>query len=412
MSHHAKIKFTPGEQHKLTKAGSRFFVLGLLAAIVGLGGSAAMVGGDWGRFGYIYLTGYMYFLTITAAALFFVIIQHLTRAGWSVSIRRIMELMAMNMPLMGILAIPILVMHGTIYHTWAHPAPDDLLMKWKSGYLNSNFFILRIVLYFVILSAIAWLYFRHSTAQDRDADTSHTRRLQFLAGPMIMLFALTGSGLAFDLLMTLDPHWFSTMYAVYVFGGSMLGFFAILILTLRLLQSQGVLRDEVTTEHYHDLGKWLFGFVFFWAYVAFSQYMLQWYANIPEETAWFAERGATTFDGVDTGIWGGVALALLFGHAFIPFLGLLSRWCKRILSVLTFWAIWLAVFHLLDLFWQVMPNYEDHEHGFIAQFAPVLLCAIGVGGIWMAGIVRLASDRYVIPVADPRLHEALAHENY
>jgi hypothetical protein len=190
-----------------------------------------------------------------------------------------------------------------------------------------------------------------------------------------------------------------------------------MILTLCTLQSRGILASSVNHEHYHDLGKWLFGFVFFWSYVAFSQYMLQWYANIPEETAWYAQRGATTSDavsGTEAGPWPIVALVLLFGHSLIPFPGLLSRWCKRILGVLTFWAGWLAVFHLVDLIFVIMPAMQMHETEatFGVQIAITVCGFVGLGGLWFASLFRLAGARSVMPLHDPRLGEALLHENY
>jgi hypothetical protein len=189
----------------------------------------------------------------------------------------------------------------------------------------------------------------------------------------------------------------------------MIAFWSVLILLTRLLQSRGVLARAITVEHYHDLGKWLFAFVFFWGYVQFSQYMLMWYGNIPEETHWWAQHGASTKHETAHEGWGFWMVLLLFGHLLIPFPGLMSRWSKRILPLLTFWAIWMVVFQFVDFFWIVMPNVE----GSIGQSLLLsALCWIGVGGFWLAGWAWLAGARPLIPLKDPRLGEALAFENY
>lgn len=417
MSAHALGQLDANERRTLDAFGSVGFLASLIIGVVGLGAALALSAGDWTLFGHAYLTGYMYFLTVSVAALFFVIIQHLTRAGWSATIRRIAELMAMNLATLGILVIPILVLHGAMYE-WAHADAADPVMGPKLVWLNTNFFVIRIVIYFVVLSLLARWFLKHSLAQDADGDVAHTEVMQSYSGLTLVIFAITGSAVAFDLVMSLNPEWYSTMYAVYLFAGGMAGFFAWMILALRALQGRGIMTSSVNCEIYHDLGKWLFGFVFFWSYVAFSQYMLQWYANIPEETAWYAQRGATTSDAVNwtqAGPWPIVALVLLFGHSLIPFAGLLSRWCKRILGVLTFWAGWLAVFHLVDLIFVIMPalqQHHGHETTFGLQIAVAVCGFVGVGGLWFASLFRWAGARSMMPLHDPRTAEALAHENY
>jgi len=416
VSGHASVQLDPNERTTLDALGRVGFIASLIVGVAGLVLAAAISAGDWTLFGHAYLTGYVYFLTISCAALFFVIVQHLTRAGWSVTIRRIAELMAMNLPMLLLLVVPILAMHGSIYE-WVHPNPDDPLMAHKSPWLNSNFFIVRVVFYLVVLSGLAWWVFNHSRTQDEDGDVRHTKTLQAYSGLCVVIFALIGSALSFDLVMTLNPEWYSTIYAVYLFAGGMMGLFAWLILVLRFLQSRGILTSSVNTEHYHDLGKWLFGFVFFWSYIAYSQYMLQWYAAIPEEQSYYHQRGATTNDAVSSeqsGPWPIVSLLLLFGHSLIPFAGLLSRWSKRWGGLLIFWALWLAVFHLVDMTWVVMPalQYHDHVPSFGAQIAVVLCSFVGIGGLWLASSLYWATKGSVLARRDPRLGEALAHENY
>lgn len=406
------------ERQDLSRLGPRVFKLGLIVGVLALllGVVLAFFGGGdhaAATIGLAYLTGFAFWLSISLGALFFVAIHHLTRAGWSVTIRRLAELMAANLVTLALLALPILLGVGFIYHHWVHPPEGDALVAGKSAWLNVPFFTLRIILYFAIWIAMAWWYFRHSVAQDDTGDPRHTRVLQGYSGLTVLIFALTITFAAFDLLMSLDPHWYSTIFGVYYFAGSFLAFFSFLAIAARFLQKAGLLTHEITVEHYHDLGKWMFAFVFFWSYIAFSQYMLIWYGNIPEETAWFARRGATTHD-LHVNAWTTVSVLLLFGHCLIPFPGLLSRWMKRWTKPLLFWAVWLLVFHFVDLFWIIMPETRIEgldAGGMILQCLAALLCVIGVGGLWLAGLVKIAAGHRLVPVRDPRLHEALAFEN-
>jgi hypothetical protein len=183
-------------------------------------------------------------------------------------------------------------------------------------------------------------------------------------------------------------------------------FFAAIILFAMALQIFGRLKTSITIEHYHDLGKLLFAFVIFWGYIAFSQYLLIWYANIPEETNWYLIR--------QTGPWVWVSLALLFGNLLIPFCGLLSRHAKRHKWSLAFWSVWLLAMHWLDLYWLIMPSLSVRTgtHATTLPFGPVDVCLfLGIGGIYVAGIIHVAGKHPLLPLADPRLEESLAFEN-
>jgi len=418
VSGHASVQLDPNERTTLDALGRVGFIASLIVGVAGLVLAAAISAGDWTLFGHAYLTGYVYFLTISCAALFFVIVQHLTRAGWSVTIRRIAELMAMNLPMLLLLVVPILAMHGSIYE-WVHPNPDDPLMAHKSPWLNSNFFIVRVVFYLVVLSGLAWWVFNHSRTQDEDGDVRHTKTLQAYSGLCVVLFALIGSALSFDLVMTLNPEWYSTIYAVYLFAGGMMGLFAWLILVLRFLQSRGILTSSVNTEHYHDLGKWLFGFVFFWSYIAYSQYMLQWYENIPEEPMWYIAR--------QIGGWQYVSILLIVGHFALPFLLFVSKHPKRIKRVAAIVAGWLLLMHFVDLCYLVKPVVPTALHDATSmdalrqQITPDdvnygwhlldITCVIGVAGLLAAMTARQLGSASLVPENDPRLHESLAFEN-
>lgn len=360
------------------------------------------------RFYHAYLVSYGFVLSIALGALFFVLLQHLTRAGWSVSVRRVAEAVGATMPVLAALAAPIVVsvlLGGGELYPWAQKTVDHAIAQ-KRAFLNPGFFIVRLVVYFGAWSAIGLWYWRQSIRQDQSGDVELTTKMQKRAAPAMVILGLTLTGAAIDLLMSLDPHWYSTIFGVYYFAGAAVAGFATIILAVYLLQRGGFLLRSVTIEHYHDLGKLLFGFVFFWGYIAFSQYMLLWYGNLPEETAWLARRGATTVPG-DVNGWTAVSLLLLFGNLLIPFAGLMSRSVKRRKGLLAFWAGWLLVFHWLDLLWLVGPELDGKVHVGVVELAAL----VGVGGVLVAALARIGARHKLRPVRDPRLEEALTFEN-
>ncbi len=306
--------------------------------------------------------------------------------------------------------------HGVVAERKHHHAElVDAMVPGKRPYLTKGFFTIRWVVYLLIWSGLGLWYLKTSVKQEDSEDKPRlTRKMEILAAPGTLLFALTLTFAGFDLLMSLDPVWFSTMWGVYYFAGSALGAVATLILALMALQRFGYL-PSVNVEHYHDLGKLLFTFVFFWGYIAYSQFMLIWYANLPETNYWFELRGITTESGNPfINGWTWVALALLFGHLLIPFLGLLSRWIKRSRKLLAFWAVWLLAMHWVDQWWVVMPNLVytpvQSEPGPMLPMVE-LLCLIGLGGIALGGAVLRATRQGLIPAGDPRLGDSLGHVN-
>jgi hypothetical protein len=329
-----------------------------------------------------------------------VAIQHLTRASWSVVVRRLAEQAAAAMPVMILLAVPLLLLAPHVY-PWARPeAAAEEMLQHKLAYLGRPAFALRWLLYLGAWSAIALWYRRRSLGQDRIEDPQQSVRLEQRSGPILVLYALTVTLASFDLLMSTAPTWYSTIFGVYYFSGAVVAFFALLTALCLLLQGSGRLRRVITTEHYHDLGKLMFAFVFFWAYIAFSQYMLIWYANIPEETVWYRPR--------QSGGWTAWALLLILGHWLLPFAGLISRFAKRNRRHLGFWAGWILVMHWVDLYWVVLP-----------QLLPAgprlhlldLTCWLGIGGLWLAAVTVAAGRNSLVPTKDPRLNESLAFEN-
>ncbi len=374
-------------------------------ACLGLALVLALTDGGVRRFLFAYTTAFAYVLSLMLGGLFFVLVMHLTKAGWNITVRRAGELCGAAAPILAILFLPILgtVIAGSgVLFPWADPerAASDHLIAVKGAWFGRAFFTARWLVFFAVWTWLGRGYFKRSVEQDESGDPELTRRMETLSAPAMILFALTTTFASFDLLMSLDPHWYSTIFGVYFFSGSVVGFLAFAILVYRFLQRAGLLRRSVTVEHYHDLGKLLFAFIFFWGYIAFSQFMLIWYGNIPEETEWFQVR--------QHGSWVAVALALLFGHFLIPFPGLLSRHAKRRLGLLTFWAFWMLAAHYVDMYYIVMPNYDP-------QAAPLhvvdLLAWVGMLGLFTAAVTWIGRHCSLIPVKDPRLPEAVAFEN-
>lgn len=375
--------------------------VGVVGIVLALG--LSLYSGDGLRpFAFSYLLNYCYFLSLSLGALCFVIVSHLTRSGWNVTWRRLAEVMAGTLPLWAILFLPILALvlfGGGSLFSWNDPElrqHDEVLLK-KAPYLNATFFTIRAALYLLVWSLLGRFYLVGSRRQDQTGDKQVTLTMQKWSGPAIVAFGFTLTFASFDWLMSLDPHWFSTIYGVYYFSGSAVGFIAALILAAQFLQQRGLLTSAITVEHYHDLGKLLFGFVFFWGYIAFSQYMLIWYSNIPEETRWYLLR--------QSGGWLGISLLLLFGHLLLPFPGLLSRSVRRNRAALAGWSVWLLVMHWIDLYWLVMPQlYEDGPAFGLVDVG----CLVGLGCVYIATALWVASDQALIAHKDPRLAEALA----
>lgn len=405
-----EVSATP---HKLTLVPSEKLrlpadhVIRRLPKIAGATGAVALLAtyllgtGNFKQAAFSYLVAFAYFLSLALGALFFVLVQFITRAGWSVAVRRVAENIMGVLPGFALLFLPIALGAHSLYH-WTHSdaVAADPLLAWKRPYLNTSFFYLRAAVYLAAWGALSWWYRQRSVQQDHSGDHDLTRRMQRASGPALLVFAVTVTFAAVDWLMSLDPHWFSTIFGVYYFAGSVVAFFALLSVLSVLLSRRGPLDDIVTAEHFHDIGKLMFGFVAFWAYIAFSQYFLIWYANIPEETIWFAHRLE--------GSWMWLTIALALGHFVVPFFFLLPRTIKRKPVTLVLGASWVLLAHYLDLYWLVMPIL--HPHG--AHPSLTDLCAfVGVGGVFLGGVAWLTARSALIPARDPRLAESLSFEN-
>ncbi|MDO9694967.1 MAG: quinol:cytochrome C oxidoreductase [Candidatus Latescibacteria bacterium] len=407
MAQHARRETAvlDGDNLVLGGAARRIVAGGLAVGAVGLGAGFLLgrAAGDGMRhFLHAWLLNWLFFLSLSLGALWFVPLQHLTRSTWSAVVRRLAEIVSGALPLLALLSLPVLLNLGSIY-VWADPTrvAGDALLEHKAGWLNPGFFTLRIVFYFAVWILLATIFRRRSLRQDATGDPAITAGSERLGGPALIIYGLTQTFAAFDLLMSLDAHWFSTMFGVYWFAGIVVSFFAVMTLLTAGLQRSGRLVHAVTIEHYNDYGRAMFAFVFFWAYIAFSQYMLIWYANIPEETGWYLRRQQNG--------WSAVGYVLIFCHWLLPFAGLMSRFTKRRVALMSFWAVWILAMHWIDLFWLIMP--ELSPDGIPLRLMDLALL-VGMGGLYTATLAWVAGQRLLIARRDPRLRASLNFENY
>jgi hypothetical protein len=424
------------------------------------GGLLAAVTADADRLGYAYLFALFTTATFMLGGLFLVLIQFLTAAHWGVSSRRIVEVIMSGAPIVALLALPFIagVALGkiNIYDEWqsvtAHADHEDdraepdsksdsepdehgmlelgasvaraqdhgddhgdeaaheeehshtpqeaalhhQVVTAKTGYLNTKGWAARSIGYLVVWSLIALAYFGWSRRQDEDRDPRYTLRMQSLAAPSLILFAGTLSFAAFDWLMSLEAAWFSTIFGVIIFAGSAVSILALTILIGLSLYKRGLVGDAINPEHFHDLGKLMFGFICFWSYVQFSQWMLIWYAGIPEEATWFHKRWE--------GGWQFVCYLLIFGHFVAPFVLLISRVQKRALRWLQVMCFWVIFMHIVDIYWFVLPQ-AGSFHVQPADIGALLF----VGGVFFAYVFWQLGRVPLLPVGDPRLQRSLHH---
>lgn len=402
---------------QLAKIGPIAVIIGIVLFALGFATSSA---DGHQRFFFSYIHNYVFFMSISLGALLFVLINHVARASWSVVIRRIPEFLAGSLWMMGIAGLPILyvVLSGSVevyqwvnVAEWIHGAEQEMVAN-KAAYLNPTFFAVRYGLYFFVFWLVGKvLLLNNSLKQDGQPDGEEkdraTLRVWRMSAPGLVFCFLLMTFFAVDTIMSLDPIWFSTMFGVYYFAGSIIGFFSFMILVFKWLQGTGRLKNAVTVEHYHDFGKFLFAFVFFWGYIAFSQYMLIWYASIPEETRWFHLR--------QNADWTPLAWFLLFAHFAFPFAFLISRYIKRHNFLLAVGAVWMLVLHWLDHFYQVIPEYHrvtGAEPGGGLPFAVSdIICLLAIGAFWFGSFLWTAGKHPIAPLGDPQIAKSLTFDN-
>lgn len=363
----------------------------LLASLIGY-----FVLEDKAQFFYSWLMAFAYVASIGLGALAFVVIQHVTRSKWSVAIRRVPEIIVSNLWVLAILFIPVALGIGSLYHWSHHEAVEaDHLLQSKAAYLNVPFFIGRNIFYFLLWGFIGFRLYKKSVEMDKTADWGIQTGLRRLSGPMIPILGFSIAFASFDWLMSLDPHWFSTMFGVYYFAMSFQVLFPVMLLITFYFQSNGILTHSINTSHIESMGKLFFGFTVFYAYIAFSQFMLIYYANIPEETLWFEHR-------IDGGyIY--LFYTLLLGRFLVPFALLLRKNNKSNIGLLKFVSIWVLVIHAIELFWIIMPTHHHHIHVSFTDFTAL----IGLVTLFLALFFQKAKKASLLPINDPFLNESI-----
>jgi hypothetical protein len=386
-------RFDSGVAKKFSSMCFAASVVGLLVSAIGLFTSRE-------QFAFSWLFGFMFVLTLCVGCLFWTILHSATDSEWGILVRRQMENVASVIPYLSVFFLPLILFCAPIlWKWWDLPPGQDALLDNKAAFLNHNFFWVRYVAYFLGLGGFAVALRSTSVAQDEDGASRHTFRLRKLAigGLPVMAVCLTFA--AVDWLMGLDYHWFSTMWGVYIFAGAAGSSMALLVLIITGLKKAGYLK-AVNLEHYHIMGKFMLAFTVFWAYIAYSQYMLIWYANIPEETIYFKIR--------NTEGWHALTTILVLGRFFIPFPILLFQGTKKNPKFLCAVACWIIAMQLLDHYIIVLPSL--HQTGVspsVYDFASVLAVAGAAAGFFFR---RLASAN-IFPNRDPRLSGSVALTN-
>lgn len=345
-----------------------------------------------------YLFGFLFSISVPLGCLGFMMLHHMTGGTWGLTVRRMFEAGALTLPLMALLFAPIALTllgffgdPGILYH-WANPevVRGDPILEHKTPYLNVPFFLARTAGYFLIWALLAVLLRNWSIQQDRTGNVGLVQRMRMVSAPGIVLFVLTVSFAAFDWGMTLDPHWFSTIYGVMFLVGDGLFTLAFLIVMVGLLINREPMAGVVSTKQVHDLGKLMLAFTVLWAYVSFAQYLIIWSGNIAEFTPWYVRRTA--------GGWEWFTVVLILFHFLVPFFLLLSRRNKQKLSFLMGIALWMIVMRLLDLSWVILPEF----HSTVANVSWMDFAApLGLFGIWLAVFLALLKRQPLLPANDP-----------
>lgn len=345
-----------------------------------------------------YLFAFLYWLGIGIGSLAILMIHHIAGGAWGAVIRRPLESATRTLPFMAILFVPLLFGIGSLYE-WADPAhvAHDPLLQHKAVYLNIPFFIGRAAFYFLAWSLLVFFLNRWSLQQDDSGDPYLGYKLEQISRGGLVLVGLTMSFAAIDWVMSLEPHWFSTIYGILILGGQVLTAMAFMIAVASTLAKEGPLATRMGKDQFHDLGKFLLAFVMVWAYFSFSQFLIIWSANLPEEIPWYLKRLK--------GGWEHVGIFLLLFHFALPFVVLLSRSVKRNASRLAMVAMAVLVARAVDLFWLVTPAFSPEQ----LTVHWLDLAALGaVGGIWMWLFVAQLCGRSLVAVHDPSLPEATA----
>ncbi|WP_430811480.1 MULTISPECIES: hypothetical protein [unclassified Carboxylicivirga] len=377
------------------KIRSTVIAVVLVGAVLAMAGMAMNLDHTHRIWANVLLNGF-FFLGIAICAAFFVIVHVLGESGWQTAVQRIPEAMSMYVPVGGVFMLLVLVGMHDIYH-WSHTEQLDEVLQGKAAYLNPLFFSLRTVAYILIWSLLVLWFRRVSLKTDEDADTRLFHKQRTIAGIFIVIFAVTSSTSAWDWIMSIDAHWFSTLFGWYMFISTFVTAIAVIIILLIVLRRMGYM-EHINEEHLHDLGKYLFGFSIFWAYLWVSQYLLIWYSNIPEETIYYVKR-IQDFEG-----W---FYANVIVNFLAPFLILMARGTKRKLNWLLLAAIIAFVGHWIDMYLGIMPGAVGHAEFGILEIGMTVMTA----GIFLLVFFAAFAKAPVVPENHPFLKESFDYDN-
>jgi hypothetical protein len=367
-----------------------------LALAVGVAGVLACIAGyffDAQQFLRAYLVAFLFWAGTALGSLGLLMLHHLVGGAWGMLTRRILESATRTLPLVAVLLLPVLFNLPQLYK-WARPdvVAHDPLIQHKAAYLNPVSFTARAALYFAIWIALTFLLNKWAAEQDSHGPDYSRKKLRQLSGPGIIFFFLSVTFAAVDWIMSLDPHWYSTIFGILYIVGAGLGALAMAIIGLHLMATREPMHGLVKVDHFHDLGKLMFALTMFWAYVNVSQFLIIWSGNLPEETIYYSTRF--------TGAWLTIAGIILVLHFVLPFSLLLFRWTKKNMRVLALICALLFVMRLVDLFWVVAPNFlETH---FTLNWMDIV-APVALGGVWLGYFARQMKRRPLQPVDLERL---------
>lgn len=390
---------------QMDRAQKRALGLGVLGAVGvvlwGFVDSHKSGAQGWLHFFQSYLFAYVFVVAIPLGCLAFLMLHHLTGGPWGLPIRRILEAGSRTLWLMAVLFIPVLVGMPRVY-PWMRPGEisDEPVNHFKRIYLQPGFFITRAVIYFALWVIIAHLLNKWSAEQDRTGDIRFKNNMGSLAGPGLVIWGLSASVAMVDWVMSLEPHWSSTIYGMLFMVIMALAGLSFSIFILKTLSNDPPLKDCVAPKDYNDLGNLVLAFTLLWTYMSFSQFLIMWAGNLKDEIPWYLVRAR--------GPWAGVAVVLLLFHFFLPFFVLLQRRVKRRLSTLSIVAIWMLALTLVDIYWLVVPAYEQNAPEF--RLLDVL-AVVGIGGLWLAAFYGQLKKLPLLPLHDPRFEGVLEHQH-
>jgi hypothetical protein len=390
--------------HPVPRQLEQLQTLGGVAAALGLSACVAGFAVDNAQFYRSWLFGFLFWVCIPIGCLGLICLNYQTGGRWGAVIRRLCEAGTRTFPLLALLFVPIAAGLPNIY-LWAMPeAAQDEILREKAPYLNGPFFIGRAALYFAIWIVLAHFLNKWSLQSDGGHDEQRARKQRKLAAAGLVLGALTVSFMAIDWGMSLDPHWFSTVYGIWFLIGSLLAAMTFCVVLLCTFAEEAPFRGVLRTEHFHDLGKLTFAFLMFWAYISFSQFLIIWSANLAEEVPWYLRR----FQGG----WEYLILALVVFQFMLPYALLLSQDVKRNRYSLRAVAGWLLLMRALELFWLVAPDAGPTQHG-IARALHVhwmdVAAWLGIGGVWLLYYVHQLRSRPLLPLGEPDLGAVSVH---